>query len=110
GLPPVTADVGGQGEIVTPEVGYLIPHSERSEELTAYVSALRRLIEHREHRRQLSAAARRRIVEHCSVEQMGRRLHEMLMHAQENRLHQPRVQIPARTAAQYAAVSVDRLR
>jgi glycosyltransferase involved in cell wall biosynthesis len=42
GVVPVVAKVGGQEEIVTPEVGMLIPHG--GNELQAYLDAMRRLL------------------------------------------------------------------
>ncbi|MEP0841109.1 MAG: glycosyltransferase [Phycisphaerae bacterium] len=110
GVVPVSADVGGQAELVTPEVGYLIPHADPRTELRAYVEVLRRLIDDPAHRRRLSEAARARIVAHFNLDEMGRRMHEMLLAAGENRARRDRPSMPPRTAAQCAAVSMDRLR
>lgn len=61
GLPVVAADVGGQRELVTPEVGVLIPRD--ASELTAYVAAIADLIAEPERRHRMGAAGRERVRE-----------------------------------------------
>lgn len=65
GLPVVAADVGGQRELVTDEVGVLVAQS--NTERDSYVSAFADLIQDPERRRRQGAAARRRIREHFEL-------------------------------------------
>lgn len=65
GLPVVAADVGGQRELVTDEVGVLVAPSKT--ERDAYVSAFADLIRDPDRRRRLGAAAQRRIREHFEL-------------------------------------------
>ncbi len=110
GVVPVSADVGGQAELVTPEVGYLIPHDKREVELEAYVTVLSRLVRDVEHRRRLSVAARRRIVADFNLDKMGQKMHELLLRAAELHREHPRATLPPATAAEFAAMSIDRFR
>ncbi|MBN1489741.1 MAG: glycosyltransferase [Phycisphaerae bacterium] len=107
---PVSADVGGQSELVTPDVGYLIPHAERNVELRAYVDVLRRLAEEPDRRRALAVAARRRIVEQFNLDRMGDALHGMLKRAAENHAASPCPTMSPAMAAECAATSIDRFR
>lgn len=66
---PVAADVGGQAELVTPECGYLIPHSE--DEVGAYVNALLELLSDPARRRLMGARARQRVVERFDLRHMA---------------------------------------
>jgi glycosyltransferase involved in cell wall biosynthesis len=75
-LPVVAADVGGQRELVTPETGLLVRRSPG--EVPAYVAALEQLLDSPEARRALGQAARRRVVEHFTIEQMADRLVHLL--------------------------------
>ena len=107
---PVSAVVGGQAELVTKEVGCLIPHGEREEELKAYVTVLRRLIEEPAHRQKLAAAARRRIVDRFNLGEMGAGVHAALLQAGKNHGVKPLPVMPKATATECASLSVDRLR
>lgn len=78
---PVSADVGGQRELVTPECGFLISQGEN--EVQEYVSALKQLIESPELRVSMGQAGRQRIVEHFTVDQMAGRMDGLLNRAQE---------------------------
>lgn len=65
GLPVIAADVGGQRELVTDDVGVLVTPS--NIERDAYVSAFADLIQDPERRRRQGAAARHRIREHFEL-------------------------------------------
>ena len=67
---PVVSDVGGQRELVTPECGTLVPLGDQRQELTAYVAALKHLLENPEARRKKSAACRKRVTEHFTLDRM----------------------------------------
>ena len=88
GVVPVSADVGGQRELVTPEVGVLIergPH-----EHADYTTALLQLIEHPDILRERGAAARQRIATRFTLEQMGERMTALLALAHQRHAADPR--------------------
>jgi glycosyltransferase involved in cell wall biosynthesis len=70
---PVSARVGGQDELVTPDCGVLV--SPGDGEIDRYVVAIRRLIESRP-LCPMGSAARRRVVESFSLDKMGDRMCE----------------------------------
>jgi glycosyltransferase involved in cell wall biosynthesis len=59
-LPVVASDVGGQGELVTPEVGFLLPAG-NPDDIDGFVETLLYLIENPIVRRELGAAGRERV-------------------------------------------------
>jgi glycosyltransferase involved in cell wall biosynthesis len=85
---PVSSDVGGQRELVTPECGFLIPLGDN--ELHEYVSVLRQLIESPDLRETMGAAGRRRILDHFTIDRMGERMVELFRKAQELAKTSPR--------------------
>ena len=85
---PVSADVGGQSELVKPDCGFLILQGEN--ELQEYVSVLGQLIESAELRASKGAAGRERILEHFTIDQMAGRMIELFSKAQELARTSPR--------------------
>jgi len=83
GVVPVSADVGGQRELVTPECGILIKRSGENEEVKAYADALEKLIRSPELRKSMGEEARRRVSNFFHIDQMGERMDELLKRAQE---------------------------
>ncbi len=83
GVVPVSANVGGQSELVTPECGILVERSSEDEEVKAYADVLERLIRSPELRRSLGAAARERVRSHFEVNQMVDRIDSLLKQAQQ---------------------------
>lgn len=85
GLVVVSADVGGQSELVTPESGILLPPGQGATPDTAeverYAAALADLIVNPDHRSKLAAAARARVLEHFGLQQMADRMEEILHRA-----------------------------
>jgi glycosyltransferase involved in cell wall biosynthesis len=84
GTVPVAAAVGGQGELITPECGYLIPQAPvgnvvkaesaagySADEVKRYVAALTTLVRHAELRQAMAAACRARVVSQFDVRAMG---------------------------------------
>lgn len=85
GTVPVAAAVGGQGELITPECGYLIPQASDgvesgvsesaarydTAEVERYVAALTTLLRHPEQRRAMAEACRARVVSQFDVRAMG---------------------------------------
>lgn len=78
---PVSAIVGGQAELVTPDCGVLVARGEREAE--DYARALVELLRHPERRRELARAGRRRIVERFPIAEMGRRMDAAFRRARE---------------------------
>lgn len=79
GVVPLSADVGGQRELVTPECGLLVqrgPHEE-----SAYREALIALLSDPQRLAAMGAAARQRVSTHFSLATMGERINELLQQA-----------------------------
>jgi glycosyltransferase involved in cell wall biosynthesis len=105
GIVPVMSAVGGQPELVTPECGVLIPLSNR--EIDEYVAALRGLIESTTTRSAMSAASRRRIAQHYTLEQTTQHLIATLDRAQNLARTTPREIPPAGFAKELATLAVE---
>ncbi|MFN0122292.1 MAG: glycosyltransferase family 4 protein, partial [Blastocatellia bacterium] len=73
---PVSADVGGQKELVTPDCGILVSRDQN--ERGHYVEALRTLLRDSALRQRMQLAARRRIQEHFHLRQMGSRMDTLI--------------------------------
>jgi glycosyltransferase involved in cell wall biosynthesis/Tfp pilus assembly protein PilF len=80
GVVPVSAVVGGQAELVTPDTGILVQRG--ANEVPDYTNALLRLLRSPEQRRRLATAARDRVVRLFPIRDLGRRLHESFIAAQ----------------------------
>lgn len=72
----VSADVGGQRELVTPECGFLIEPGGREEQ--KYTAILASLLEHPDRRRAVASLARQRVADHFRLDEMGRQMAEIL--------------------------------
>lgn len=103
GVIPIAADVGGQGELVTPETGILIPKG--GGEVAAYVDNLVRLIDQPGLRAEMGRAARNRISSHFAIEQMGDRMMACLARARWLAKAEPREPI-SEQAGRAAALRV----
>lgn len=79
GVVPVSAAVGGQAELVTPECGVLITPGEN--EVARYAEALERLLGDRALRIKMAEAARDRVANHYRLDQMGQEMAAMLSSA-----------------------------
>ena len=88
GLCVVTADVGGQGELVTPECGVLITPSEEGADVEEYAAVLEELLGDTERCREMGRAGRARVAKNFRVDQMGERVVSLLREA--IRLHDER--------------------
>jgi glycosyltransferase involved in cell wall biosynthesis len=78
GVAVVSAEVGGQRELVTPGCGVLIPPGDEDGLVAMYASAVRRLIEDPVERRRLGERARARVRASFTVDQMGSRMDALL--------------------------------
>jgi hypothetical protein len=108
GVVPVTASVGGQDEVVKPDCGFLIPHSEQ--ELTVYVETLGRLITDKTLRTTIGASARKQIFEHFNLPTTTSYLLERLERAHQLIASQPRVTLPLGFAQEVANQAVEQTR
>jgi glycosyltransferase involved in cell wall biosynthesis len=97
GLAPVTADVGGQRELLTPACGVLVRRGPREQQ--EYASALARLIAGPELRAAMGAASRRRVAEEFQLDQMGDRMVELVEQAHRLAQSAPRAVGPEQAAA-----------
>ncbi len=105
GVVPVAADVGGQRELVTPECGVLVPPS--GDEETAYVTALTSLLTNPDRRAAMGSNARRRIVDHFRLEQMGERMDGLIRAAVRLHADAPRA-APSYEEAEQSALQAIR--
>ncbi len=105
GVVPVAADVGGQRELVTPECGMLVPPS--GDEETAYVTALTSLLTDPDRRAAMGSNARRRIVDHFRLEQMGERMDGLIRAAVRLHADAPRA-APSYEEAEQSALQAIR--
>ena len=118
GVVPVSANVGGQSELVTPEVGVLVERG--SHERAAYTAALLDVLNNPEQMREQGHAARQRIVQHFRLDQMGERMLVLFEQAQQRHatdlrpvdaaaaLVSARAAIASAEAAEAAQVALDR--
>jgi len=78
GLPIVSADVGGQSELVSPDCGYLIASSNEDAEVEAYARVLLRLIADGDERRRMGKQGLARVRSHFRLDAMGERMDSLL--------------------------------
>ncbi|KAB8143375.1 glycosyltransferase family 4 protein [Chloroflexia bacterium SDU3-3] len=100
GVVPLSAHVGGQAELVTPETGVLVRRG--PDERAAYARQLRALLSDMERTRQLGAAARQRVAQHFRLDQMGERMDALLAEALRRHRQQPRPPISQAQAQESA--------
>ena len=105
GCVPVVANVGGQGEIVSPDIGILIPRGDN--ELSEYVDALHRLLGHPETLQQMSNQCQAIAASKLSWEGMINRFLEILDEAHTLRLNNPRSAITTRFGCELAAQAIE---
>lgn len=110
GLAIVGAAVGGQRELVTADCGTLIERGTHDQEVAQYVQALAPLIADPSHARQIGAQARRRIVDHYELSQMGQRMEQLLQTACALHKDHPRPMVPPGLGQELATRAVEYLR
>lgn len=101
GVVPVSVNAGGQAELVTPECGLLIGRG-TGDEATAYTNALLGLARDRKQLQRMGKAARQRVSEQFRLDQMGDRMHELLLRARTLHDSEPRPAISAAVAQESA--------
>lgn len=107
-LVTVSADVGGQRELVTPEVGRLILPGPG--EVDEYVAVLSRLLQAPELRAQLGQAARERILAYFTIEQMAERMQGLFDQARRLARTDPRAGLDQAEAQRLAERVVEDIR
>jgi glycosyltransferase involved in cell wall biosynthesis len=90
GLPIVSADVGGQRELVTPECGVLIIRSDEKTEVRRYAEVLAGLLQDPKRGQEIGQAGRRRVSLYFRLEQMGEQVIALLQEAMQLHGSQPR--------------------
>jgi glycosyltransferase involved in cell wall biosynthesis len=108
GVPVVAADVGGQRELVTPDVGILVERDDdENVEVERYAEALSNLLTDRMRRRQMGQAGREKILSSFTLDRLGPRMDELLSRAIELANTSPRA-IPDAEDARDAALEAIR--
>jgi glycosyltransferase involved in cell wall biosynthesis len=107
GIVPVSAEVGGQSELVTPDCGVLVRRGSHQDEVDAYSDVLESLIRSPERRESLGKAARDRVCTQFRLEQMGDRMDHLLELAQHS--HRPPSTLMADTglATEHAVLAIE---
>ncbi len=96
GLVVVSAEVGGQGELVTTDCGVLRSPESQQNESTEYADILFELICDSPRRQQMSQASRARIIEKFSLDLMGECIAknlDKLIQNKKNRLQKPVIEL-----------------
>ena len=105
---PVSADVGGQSELVTPDCGILVPRGPN--EALAYRQALSDLLRRRDRLKAMGIAARKRVQDHFRLEQMGTQMESALLRAIEFHHAHPRPAVSAVAAEASARLAIEAAR
>lgn len=105
GVTPVSADVGGQGELIAPDCGFLVPHGPR--EIDEYADVLARLANDPALRRRMSAAARERVERHFALRDFGPRMEMLIEQARAYHRSNPRPTIPLELAREWATQVIE---
>jgi len=110
GIVPVSADVGGQSELVTPECGILVKPSTKEQQAQDYAAALERLFGSRELRESMGRAARARVCSEFRLEGMGERFVQLLELAGQYRIERPKAGASPRLGTEHALQAVEHAR
>jgi glycosyltransferase involved in cell wall biosynthesis len=105
GVVPVTAAVGGQGEVIDSATGYLVARGER--ELDDYVDALEHLLTDGARRARMGRAARARILERFSQPVTTACLLAALDRARDLAVTEPRLPVAPGYAQEVATLAVE---
>ena len=104
GVVPVSVDASGQSELVTADTGVLIKHS--AQDVQNYTIAILELAEDRQKLRAMGMAARQRISMYFNLDQMGERMHSLLLDAIYQHMQQPSNLLSAEQARESAQVAI----
>lgn len=90
GVVVVTGNVGGHAELVTQECGFLVEPREIEDQISDYTRILVDLIPDTDKRARMSRLSRERVVEHFEMKDMGTRMEQLLLEAQDLHVREPR--------------------
>lgn len=107
GLALVTADAGGQRELVVEGTGVLMPAGQPTGEAAKYADALVALATDRASRSRIGDAARSRVEALFRIDAMGQRMVDLINRASVLAETQPRLQLPPGLALGSAATAVE---
>ena len=110
GLLVVGADVGGQRELVTPDCGVLLPRAAPDVEVPRYAEVLAGLLADPVRRAALGRNARLRVQERFTLDEMGRRMADVLARVQQPRAHAESIPLSPRAALESATRAVEFMR
>lgn len=105
GVIPVSADVGGQGELITPDCGFLVSHGRH--EIDEYADILARLADDPALRQRMSAAARERVERHFALRDFGPRMEMLMERAKAYHSDHPRPAVPRELAREWATQVIE---
>lgn len=105
GVVPVSADVGGQGELIAPDCGFLVPHGPH--EIDEYADVLARLADDPALRQRMSAAARERMERHFALRDFGPHMEMLFERARVYHRDSPRPTIPLELAREWATQIIE---
>lgn len=108
GVVPVSVDVGGQSELVTPDCGVLIDRSE--DEVNRYVEAVTGLLVDEQTLSRMKVACRERIVRHFTCDAMVDAMVGAFSRARRETLGEPRLLMSPGMAEAYACEIVEQFR
>lgn len=106
GVCVVSADVGGQRELITPECGILVTPADPDTEAARYAEALRALLADPARRRTLGEAARARVTTAFPLTHMGDRMAALLAEASRRHVATPHLAAGAGLARALAEQAV----
>lgn len=106
GLTVVSADVGGQRDLIIPDCGTLIPSTTPAEECDRYEEILADLLTDREKLRRMGKNSEARIRGEFRIEQMGERVEGLFRQLMARIASEPRLPISPELAKASAAVAV----
>lgn len=110
GLPVVGADVGGQRELVSSDCGILMKRGEELDEAERYAEAIGLLLQDKERSRKMGQAGRRRVEGAFRLDQMGKRMSELITEAIRLNSIQPRVPVALAVGQVCALQTIEHLR
>jgi glycosyltransferase involved in cell wall biosynthesis len=107
GVVVVGADVGGQKELVSPTCGYLVERASEFTEAETYSAIISDLLNNPVRLRSMGTASRQRIVTSFELNNMGRRMHELLLLAKDWNRNTPRLTVNPGLGQSLVSMAVD---
>ena len=108
GIVPVSADVGGQRELVTPDCGFVVAHGPN--EIDEYVAILQRLVLDGQLRQEMGRRARLRVEQEFPLSAFGPRMAALFERALALHSSSPRPSVNLGLAREHAVQSIEGMR